>query len=256
MTATPHVTITARQLAALVDPVIPFASTDDATPLLTAVRITRQGRWLIATATDRYRLAFKRIDLGDEPDATGELRAVVRAQDLKQMRRLWRPTRHEDPSLTLSTRKGLVDVAAAGTFTGFHDMRVTFESPEVGKSIYPAIDRIMVDALQQPATTPRAVHVNPRLASALTAAQTSGEPATSWGGWGAVDITTGKLCDPDTATSWRFKDRPVAYMVGEDFVAAIVQVRHVALKEDGRPDVSAWLTHLTTELTTAAAEVA
>lgn len=251
--AHPSVTITARQLAGLVDPVLPFASTDDTVPLLTGIRLTRRGRWLIATATDRYKMALKRLDLGE--DETGEdWRAVVRVRDLKKIRSLWRPTRHSDPALTLSVEPGdslvvppLFAVSSAEAFDAFQDMRAVFATVEFPGSPYPAIDRIMLEALAQPAATPRPVALNPRYVAALAVAQENGEPATSWGGWG--DWTGASILKPNPVS------KPVAFTVGDDFVAAIVQIRTAAASgaTDGRPDVSSWVPLLTAAVDEAAA---
>ena len=168
MTSTETLTIDARTFNALVNPVIPFASADVTFPLLASLRIDRRGDWLVAAATDRYRLAMKRVPLfadaleGEAPDT---FTAVVRAADLRRIQKLWRPTRTENPMLILEVEHRELEgdrlvVRSAGTMVDFDEARVAFVLPD---GPYPPIDRLLVDALKSPTVADRAVRLNPRL---------------------------------------------------------------------------------------------
>jgi hypothetical protein len=83
-------TISADEFRALVSPVMPLASKDaDYTPTLNAVLIEGDGKWLSATATDRFRMGIKRIAkrATDDDPATEwpEFRALVPLRSVKSL---------------------------------------------------------------------------------------------------------------------------------------------------------------------------
>lgn len=106
---TAKITITACELRDLVSPVLPLASKDSMLPILNAVLIETDGKWLSASATDRFRLGIKRIEKRPtEDDPTTEwapFRAVVPLPALRSLLSVFKPSRHLDPELTLRRRR-------------------------------------------------------------------------------------------------------------------------------------------------------
>lgn len=115
---TTTLTLTAREFAQLVDPVLPFVTQDETLPILTAVRITTAGGYAIARATDRYRAAFQRVPIAHpegEPLLDG-FDALLSARAIKAIRSTFKVGRANslDSRLSLTVDGEHVDVASVG----------------------------------------------------------------------------------------------------------------------------------------------
>lgn len=150
MTTAPLI-LSARQFRALVDPVLPLASRDDMLPVLAALLIKSEGKWLTATATDRFRLGIKRIaKVPTEDDDSTEwpqFEALVPVRAVRSILATYKPTRGFDPTISLAVEGDLLAVEAAGAFDLFDSARFThrLESAE-----YPGVQSILTDGLGTP----------------------------------------------------------------------------------------------------------
>lgn len=132
-------TLTAGQFRKLVTPVLTCVGADDMLPILTAIKIETRGRWLIASATDRFKLAIKRVE---HPDGEWpEFTALVPARSVQTILKQFRPLRgHLDPELTLSARQDRLTVTVGGGFDGIAAASMTYfliegEFPDVGEIV-------------------------------------------------------------------------------------------------------------------------
>jgi len=78
--------IPAKELAASIELVARAASRDDMRPVLTGVLVTASGAEMTMVATDSYRLAVKRTELGEE--LGGDLEANIPARALRELARI------------------------------------------------------------------------------------------------------------------------------------------------------------------------
>ena len=78
-------TTESAQFVKLIETAAVFTGKDDTLPVLTCVRLERHGRYLIAAATDRFRLAAVRIDVDWEPGAPDDWATMIMGDDLKQV---------------------------------------------------------------------------------------------------------------------------------------------------------------------------
>lgn len=147
--------ITARQFADLVNPVLPLAEKDGMIPVLNAVLIETDGKWLSATATDRFRVGIKRIEkIATDDDLAAEwpeFRALIPLRAVRALLATFRPRRNSTiASLAMSVeddgRKLVTE--GVGTFDLFDSSRVTHYL-EIGE--YPGVRSIIRGAL---ASTP------------------------------------------------------------------------------------------------------
>lgn len=107
------ITLSNRQLHALVKPVVPFACTDDYLESLHSVSIRRHGDYLVAAATDRFRVGMTRVKVEEMPK--GEFACTVRLPEIARLLALFRPGRRslvKQPRLTLSIAKGVLHAEA------------------------------------------------------------------------------------------------------------------------------------------------
>lgn len=144
MTDPKTLTITVRNLKALVDPVLPCAGGDDMLPVLTCLQIRSYGGWLVASATDRFRLGVHR-QRGEWP---ADWAALVPVRTLRGIFSTFKAGRGSDPELALT----IVDdhnlkVELTGGLAGdlFTEASITYplisgEFPDLGKIISAAID--------------------------------------------------------------------------------------------------------------------
>lgn len=141
-------TLTARQFRALVEPVLPMAAKDPMIPVLCAIQVVTEGRWLVATATDRYRVGIKRIEKSatdDDPSTEWpQFSALIPTRAVRSILATFKPTRGFDPAMTLTVEGGRLVVEAAGAFDLFDSSRFVhhLESAE-----YPKVRSLIRDAL-------------------------------------------------------------------------------------------------------------
>jgi DNA polymerase III sliding clamp (beta) subunit (PCNA family) len=208
-TVTPTVTMKASQLRALVAPVIPLADqTAWNLPVLNAVSIEAHGDYLIATATDRYRLGVQRIKMAE---AVPGFAALISIRALRSILSIFKATRKSDPMLSITSSEGVLSVASVGALdigAGFLSSSMTW--PLVDGQ-YPKVRSILADASVKESAGDLAL--NPSLLAAFAAAQVQGEAMVMRG-------TAGHA---------------VFVQIGEDFVGAIMQMKNTdasALKLD------------------------
>jgi hypothetical protein len=139
-----QITITAHSLRALVDPVLPCASVDGDLPVLNAVKIEARGKWLMAMATDRFKLGLKRVKApADEQWA--EFQAVVSVRALKSILATFKPQRGLDPELTLTVEQDQLTVTVGGGLVD--DVAAAKASYFLVSGKFPALDKILRKAL-------------------------------------------------------------------------------------------------------------
>ena len=102
------ITLTARELTALVAPVLPHASRDWTLPLLASIRVRSAGPWVTAIATDRYRIGMQRVRPADAPEPGFDV--AIPLGVLARIRTIFKATRAHDPALTLRQEGDVVRV--------------------------------------------------------------------------------------------------------------------------------------------------
>jgi|GEM_PF-3976544 len=234
----PTLTISAKDLAALVAPVIPHAeksASSGMVPILQTVLIRRAGEYVTAFATDRYKIAFQRRALGESVQADDGFRAVVPVAALKHIRTVFRATRVHNPVLRLTVEGDQLHVEIAdgfdterGAITGA-SLRFALAAGE-----YPKVDRLVREAVDaEPPAEAMAMNVNPNFLAEFRI----GQP----------------LHTPITITPTTHAMKPWLIRVGADFIGLIVPVRFAEGEEtSGKAEWLALLDPAETETKAAA----
>ncbi|MGH3997641.1 MAG: hypothetical protein ACRDTJ_09290, partial [Pseudonocardiaceae bacterium] len=157
-------TISAAEFRALVAPVLPLACKDDMMPTLCAVLIEGDGKWLSATATDRFRMGIKRIAkrATDDDPATEwpEFRALVPLRSIKSLLTTFKTLRGSLPAqITFTIEDGKLTAEAAGAFDLFDSARFVHylqdgEYPKVRSLVQQTLDIAVEDRVS-------AIHLDP-----------------------------------------------------------------------------------------------
>lgn len=213
------VALKASDLHRLVKPVLPFADRGPTIPVLQGVRVVAVDGYLTAAATDRYRMGMQRVAV---PGLTPGIAATISARSLRQILALFKPTRGEDPELTLTFDDTTVSVAGAATLDGF--LSATAEWA-LTPGDYPKLSNALRDSFTaEPVGDPAASHaVNAHLLADFRHAVTGGEPL----------VVT--LNGPE---------RPIAVRVGEDFIGLLMPKRASTTPRELDPS---WVAILTPE---------
>lgn len=149
MTDSASITLTARQWRELIAPVLPFAGNDYMLPVLNAVHVRTEGKWLIATASDRFRVGVKRIaKVPTDEDATTTwpaFQALIPLPAVKSIGAMLKPTRGLESGATFTVDDDNLVVEAAGAFVMFDAARFTHrlatgEFPDMRKLIHKALN--------------------------------------------------------------------------------------------------------------------
>lgn len=203
-----QVRISASAFRDLVAPVLPLANKNDSLPILRTVLLRGHGAHLTATATDRYRAGICRADV---PAADG-LRALIPTGALRRMLALFKPSRYDDPTLTLTVEATTLHVAsgAMGLDLEVAGASMTFRLQD---GEYPrGIEGIVRKALEGPIS--------------------EGMPALNLE---FLADFTAALRDRKTPVFVRVTKNTIGVAVGEHFRAALMQVRP---KDDDGRDVT------------------
>lgn len=109
-------------------------------PVLASVRIqTRPGGHLVAFATDRYRAHVKRVKVTEPP----QVDALLSADDVRTLLRLFRPSRRQDPALAVTFDHDGWSVAPAPDETiplGIPSISFAYHPGE-----YPKVDHVLAE---------------------------------------------------------------------------------------------------------------
>jgi len=148
------ITLTARQFNDLMASVLPFAGTDNMLPVLTAVHVKAHGKWLVATTTDRFRLAKRRMVKpptdGDDATDWSEFEALIPTSAVRSIMATFKPSRGNDADLTLTIEgERLVVTSGSALFDTFDTARISYALRD---GEFPKTDSIFTKAL---ATTER-----------------------------------------------------------------------------------------------------
>ena len=147
------ITLTASQWRDVIAPVLPCAGSDMMLPVLNAVQIRTDGKWLIATATDRFRVAMKRIAKvsTDEDPATEwpEFSALIPLKAVRSIGAMLKPSRGGAhlSGATFTVESDRLTVEASGLFDLFDAARFTHHL-ETGE--FPNVASIFTRALAVP----------------------------------------------------------------------------------------------------------
>ena len=143
--ATAPLTIGVRQLRSLVEPVIPSASGDDMLPVLNAVLIETSGKWLVATATDRFAIAIKRVAASEDEPWPASWSALVPLSTLRGILSTFRASvRDRDPAIELTVMDDLLHVTSSA---GLLDMREASIVYPLQSGEYPTVRGLLRNAL-------------------------------------------------------------------------------------------------------------
>jgi DNA polymerase-3 subunit beta len=102
--------IPAKELAASIELVARAASRDDMRPVLTGVFVTAAGAEMTMVATDSYRLAVKRTELGNE--LGGEIEANIPARALRELGRILSSEGVEEATVSLLPNQAVFQAGA------------------------------------------------------------------------------------------------------------------------------------------------
>ncbi|BBH17474.1 hypothetical protein Back2_17610 [Nocardioides baekrokdamisoli] len=120
-----QISITVRQLQELVGPVLPCAGVDEMLPVLTAVDVWTDGKWIFAATTDRFRAALKRVAAA-EGASFPEFHALIPTRVLESITKLFQGQRGSDPMLTLTVHKDQLTVEAGGGLVDLGSAKATY----------------------------------------------------------------------------------------------------------------------------------
>ena len=157
-------TLTAREFRTLVEPVLPLAGRDDQLPVLCALLIEADGKWLSASATDRFRVGIKRIEkraTDDDPTTEWpEFKALIPTRAVRSLLTTFKPRRGTlDPTLTFKVDGNKMTADAVGLFDLFDSGRFVHtllmaEYPDVRAIIQKAIDKPVEERVSHVALNP------------------------------------------------------------------------------------------------------
>jgi hypothetical protein len=193
------ITMNASQFRALVAPVIPLADqSSDYLPILNAVSIEAHGDYLIATATDRYRLGVQRVKMAE--DASG-FAALISIRSLRSILSIFKATRKSDPLLSITSTEGVLSVKSVGGLVLPGGFMAGSMSWALVDGQYPKVREIITTAASAEASGP--FLLNPSLLAGFASAQKRGESMVMRGSVG----------------------KGVFVQIGPDFIGVIMQVR-------------------------------
>lgn len=115
------ITISAKQLRGLVEPMLPLAAKDGDLPVLNAVRLRSDGGPLVATASDRFVVGIRRLN-----GTFGNFDALIPLGSARGLLRAFRPQRNTDPDVTLSVEGDALWASTAGGFVEFDEARIGY----------------------------------------------------------------------------------------------------------------------------------
>ena len=198
-TTTTTVTMKASQFRSLVSPVMPLADqTAWNLPVLNAVSIEAHGDYLIATATDRYRLGVQRVKMAEPVPGFA---AIISIRALRSVLSIFKATRKSDPLLSITAAEGVLSVkSVSGLGIDYGFMTGSMTWPLVDGQ-YPEVRSIFTKGSAKEDSVP--LLLNPSFLADFAAAQTQGEPMVMRG-------TAGHA---------------VFVQIGADFIGAIMQAR-------------------------------
>ena len=213
----PTFTITAREFRDLVTPVIPLACKDRMTPILNAVRIESVGKYLTASATDRFTVGICRHAPANKPPKG--LAIVIPLPSIRLILSTFKPSRDMDPELEFAVTAGgkRLKVNQAGGAFDFLDASITYPL-ETGQ--WPALPKVIIDRIESedvPATT---ISLNAAHLAKFQHAVRHGEP---------LEIKVG--CN----------NKAVLVTVGDHFVGALMPTSRSSDNESGTSTLAEWV---------------
>ncbi|NGN70291.1 DNA polymerase III subunit beta [Streptomyces sp. A7024] len=138
----PYGRLSGRDFAQAVKQVAVAAGTDDALPVLTSVHLETAGRYLQMAATDRYRVAFRKLPLARTGRRSNGPQLIA-AKDLKR-------TAHDlkdDEEVTLGRQSTTEPLAIAGAERTFTHQEIEGKFPTLGPMLPTAFAaRLIVDS--------------------------------------------------------------------------------------------------------------
>lgn len=143
--------LTAREFAAAVNPILPLAGRDDMLPVINAVLIETDGKWLSAMSTDRFRIGIKRIEkrpTDDDPSTEWPtFRALIPLRSVRSLLSMFKPTRTMNPELRLTVDGDNLIAEGAGGFDLFDSSRFTYaltpgEFPDLRALVRKAAEKV------------------------------------------------------------------------------------------------------------------
>jgi hypothetical protein len=208
------ISITIGDLHRLIDPVLPCASTDYMLPVLTGVHVKSSGRWLVATATDRFRIGIKRVaaEEGEWP----EFEALLPLAGIKSIFSSFKALRGQNPVITLSVEDGKLTATCEGGLAG--DLARASCQIFLVDGEYPKVASL--------------------LSSMLTAEPLADPQGFNWGYLSSF-LAAGDRRDGSTLQIRLVESgsKPAALIVGEDFVGAVMARKPISANFG---DLSGW----------------
>lgn len=209
-------TIDLRAFKRLAESVIPFASNDVGLPSLNAVNFETRGEYLLATATDRFRLVCKRLK-APEGGTWPEWSALLPVSTLKAIFQTYKAQRFSvDPLLTLTIDGEALRVHGDTALVDLLDASVTYP---IVNGEFPKVGKLFRDALADEGQASN-VAVNPKFLA--TYANCTSEPSLAM-----------RVTDPT---------KPILFADGQDFLGLLMPRKRFdsSNSSNGFPDVSSW----------------
>jgi DNA polymerase III sliding clamp (beta) subunit (PCNA family) len=208
-----ELTISIRDLKALVEPVMPFAARDDGLPTINTVYIESRGSHLLAFATDRFRLGCQRLAAAED-GRWPEWSANIPVATLRSIFQTYKPKRFAEPMVTLKIDGDALTVHGDDALVDLLDASVTY--PLAGGA-FPKVRNILREAI---ASEERGgeVGVNPAFLADFARGRSGGPLAMRVGG----------------------EKSPILFADGDDFVAVLMPRRLVGGEGSTFPSLSSW----------------
>ena len=177
---TTTITVNTHQFTDIIGSAGKFAAKAGADmPILRSVHLRAASGWLVATATDRYRLGAFKTRLDPKPDPFS---IVIPIEAVNAITRTFRQLPEPHDTLTLTIDRDVMRVSGTALFGGKHGMRVPLTMTiNLDPGQYPKVTRLIVNSHTAPAGA-ALMTVNPQLMSdAMKAVQAArGEPVVFW----------------------------------------------------------------------------
>lgn len=204
-----RLSITHREFADLVLPVLPHTDTSGSLPILSWVKFETVGGYLTALATDRYTIACSRMKVDDEV----QFNVLIPREELRAILAMFKPRRGVVDQLTLTeTDTGTLRVEGPGSL--FSNAVIEYR---LGDGLFPKVQQIF-GRMGSEVSTDGHVALNPLLLAKFQHAARMHEP---------IQVHVGQ------------PKRPVFITSGEHFMGAIMPVGKSDGEKDAQPDWSA-----------------
>lgn len=218
------ITISTRRLAQLLTPVLPFAGKDGQLPILTNIKLWTNQKWLVASATDRFRVGMKRVP-AEEAETWPAFEALLPTSAARSILTTFKASKGNDPTLKLDFDDAKVTVTASGgLFSGVADLSAAYWLyAESKNALFPDLTNVLAEAVKA-APAPAGQGFSPFLLADFKAV--------------ALDRNAAIVIKPTVRGDEKKSPGPML-VLAEDFVGALMGRRFHDIEQT--PDGEDWL---------------